>query len=111
MPTRPATTAELIELLAPFAGAKLNRPRDPASRYGAYLPQAAAVDILATVNAVNADVRRVTDEGVEIFFYDRCHMVRWADVRRVTVRELNRDGTTAAQVVWEHRAEQARRAA
>jgi hypothetical protein len=101
MSTRPATSAELIELVRPFAGAKLNRARDAR---GYVLPQTDAIDLLAATNRINADVRSVSGEGVGVFFYDRVELIRWSDVRRVTVRSLNGDGSTEAQAVYEHRA-------
>lgn len=96
------TTTELIELVGPFAGAKLNPPRDPGNRWR-ILPQTAAVDILCRTNKINADVRAVTAAGIEVFFYDRCETVPWAEVQRVVVRELDGNGETIAQTVYERR--------
>jgi hypothetical protein len=95
------TTANLIELVRPFVGAKAFPQRDPNARYGGYLPQTEAVDILCQTNKINADVRSVTEAGIEVFFYDRCEFVPWGEVRRIVVRSLGGNGETTGQAVYE----------
>jgi hypothetical protein len=95
----PATTAELIELVRPFVGAKVNRQRD---ERGYILPLTAAVDILHRCNSVNADVRAVNAEGFEKVWDGQAEFVRWSEVQSVTIRSLDADGSTTAATTYEH---------
>lgn len=87
-----ATTAELKKLLAPHIGAKLRRGR-PTHK----------VDVLALTNAIDADIRDVTSAGIERFFYSGCEIIPWAEVRRVTIRAVDAEGSTVSTQVFEHR--------
>lgn len=95
-------SAELIGIIRPFVNAKLNRQRDPNSQYGAYLPRTAAIDISDGITRrIDADVRAVTDEGVQVFFYGRFETIPWDAIRTVTVASLDADeNRTAERVVW-----------
>jgi plasmid replication initiation protein len=95
----PATTAELIELVRPFVGAKVNRQRD---ERGYILPLTAAVDILHRCNSVNADVREVTAEGIEKVWDGQAEFIRWSEVQSITIRSLDADGNTTAATTYEH---------
>lgn len=89
----PITPSELRDILAPFVGTRLNHKRD-ADNY--VIPRTHALDILCDSNKVDADVRALTDEGVEVFFYAGCDLVRWSDIREVTVRSVDARGETLA---------------
>jgi hypothetical protein len=95
----PATTAELIELVRPFVGAKVNRQRD---ERGYILPLTAAVDILHRCNSVNADVRAVNAEGFEKVWDGQAEFIPWREVRSVTIRSLDADEETASATTYEH---------
>jgi hypothetical protein len=95
----PATTAELIELVRPFVGAKVNRPRD---ERGYILPLGAAVDILAICNSINADIRAVTAEGFEKLWDGQVEFIRWSEVQSITIRSLDADGNTVSATTYEH---------
>jgi hypothetical protein len=95
----PATTAELIELVRPFVGAKVNRPRD---ERGYILPLTAAVDILHRCNSVNADVRAVTAEGFEKLWDGQAEFIRWSEVQSITIRSLDADEETVSATTYEH---------
>jgi hypothetical protein len=95
----PATTAELIELVRPFVGAKLNRARD---ERGYILPLTAAVDILHRCNSVNADVRAVNAEGFEKVWDGQAEFIRWPEVQSITIRSLDADGNTVSATTYEH---------
>lgn len=97
MPT-PATPAELREILAPFVGVRLTHKRDPKTGY--VLPREQVVDILCDSNKVDADIRSVTGEGIEVFFYSGCEFVPWSAVRQVTVRAIDARGFTLASTVY-----------
>lgn len=84
------TTADLIELVRPLVGMKLGYDRP------------AAVDIVAICNSINADVRAITAEGFEKLFDGQLEFVRWSDVRRITIRTLDADGSTVASATYEH---------
>lgn len=93
-------TTDLAELIRPFVGAKLNRQRDPGCSFGGFLPRTAAIDIRHVSNSIDADVRSVGDRGIEIFFYDRCGLVGWADLQEVTLRSIDADGNTTASTTY-----------
>jgi hypothetical protein len=95
----PATTAELIELVRPFVGAKVNRQRD---ERGYILPLTAAVDILHRCNSVNADVRAVNAAGVEKVWDGQAEFIPWREVRSVTIRSLDADEETVSATTYEH---------
>jgi hypothetical protein len=43
------------------------------------------IDILHTVDSIDADVRSVSSDGVEVFSYDRCHFIPWPAVRSIRI--------------------------
>lgn len=90
--TAPVTQQQLAAILRPFVGAKLSRA-----------PRTTAVDILGQINSINADVRAVTDAGVERFSCHQLELMPWHTIRRVTVRSIDRDGNTTSQAVYELR--------
>lgn len=93
MPT-PATLPELIQ---PFVGARLNPVRDPAAKYGGYLPRAAAIDIITPgVERYDADVRGLTADGIELCRGGMNDFVAWSDVRMVRVAGMDADGNRTA---------------
>lgn len=96
-------TADLAELIRPFVRARFNRQPDPDSKFGGLLPRAAVIDIQQTaLRSVDADIRNVTDEGVEVFFYDRCNLIPWLAIRSITIAGLDRDANRLNEVVVEH---------
>lgn len=101
----PATQYELADLIRPFVRAKVDRKPDPDAKYGGYLPLTAAIDILHRTNSYDADVRAVTDEGVSVFFYDRCELIPWGKIRRVTVAGIDERGNRLSEIVFEPVAE------
>ena len=83
------TVSEAKALLAPFVDAKVNRKRDPESKYGAYLPLTREVDIVSSSRRIDADVRFVNDEGVGDFFYRGVDLIPWASIKELHVREYS----------------------
>lgn len=98
----PATTAEIAELLAPFVGAKLNPKRDPNSLYGAYLPRTECVDVLGIGDMIDASVRSVGPDGVEVFFYKGCDLIAWPELRGIRIVSLDADGNRAGVTAYRH---------
>lgn len=92
----------LAELVRPFVGARLHRQPDPASLYGRFLPRTSAIDIRCDgVCMRDADIRSVTSEGIERFFYSGCELIRWADIRSITIAALDADGNRVAERTYE----------
>ncbi len=69
------TPTELAALLRPYVGTMRSIHRTDGSR----------VDVLHLVNSVDADVRGVTSEGVELSHDGFARFVPWGEVRSVTV--------------------------
>lgn len=96
------TAATLPELLRPFVGIKLNRLRDPASRYGGYLPLTATVDIHEGVSARrDVDLRAVGEHGVEVFSGRKCDFIPWDAIRLVRIAGLDADGRRVSSVEYD----------
>lgn len=74
---------ELAAILAPFVNARFNRQRD---ERGYVLDRTTFVDILAASHMVDADIRGVTADGVERFFDSGCELIRWDEIRGITIR-------------------------
>jgi hypothetical protein len=92
---------EIREVVTSFVNAKLNPPRSPE---GYARPRIVTVDIETPgVNWVDADVRRVSDAGVEIFFYNKCRLCPWSDVRQITVASRDKDGNRTSSRRYEAR--------
>ena len=100
-PARLLTAAQLAKLARPFVGAKLHPKRDPSSKYGGYLPPASAIDI-CRIGAIysNADVRSVTSEGVDIFFYQGCDSIPWSAIRSMTIASLDAEGERTGETKY-----------
>lgn len=94
------TTPELIALLTPFVGAKLNPPRDT---NGYALPRTTAIDIrIPGVAMIDADLRAVTETSFERSFYSGCETFALADISRVTIRGLDHNGNDTAVTEYRH---------
>lgn len=102
------TTAELVDLIRPFVGAKLNPPRDPATGYVRH--RTSAIDIHHASDRMDADVRSISAEGVEDFFYRDTDLVPWSAIRGITISSLDEYGNRTAETRYVHIGE-ARRAA
>ena len=78
----PANITEARAMIAPFVGARLNRSRNAD---GYLIPRTAFVDIYAPgVVFVDADVRAVSDEGIEVSRMGGfTEVVRWSDVEEI----------------------------
>lgn len=94
-----ATPEQMAEIARPFVDAKKNLRRDPASKYGGYLPRTERIDITRPgVTSVDASVTEVTADGVTVFFYNSFTFIPWADVRTLTVRHTDADGNTLSAI-------------
>lgn len=77
MPTY--TTTQLQEIARPFIGAQ-SALRD-------YVGGHEKLDIYAVgLTKLDAIVRDVTDEGIVVFFYRDCELVRWERIEKLVVR-------------------------
>lgn len=86
-----ATTAELIAILAPFAGYKLRREFD------------VAVDIFTrSEHMYDCDLRAVDADGVGVFFYNARDQYPWAKVLEVRIARRGADGERASEQVFQH---------
>ena len=95
----PVTTAELIAILAPFAGYKLNPPRSPEG----YPRQNVAVDLYARAeHMIDCDLRGVDADGVGVFFYNAREVTPWDRIREVRVAGLDADGERVSTRVFQH---------
>lgn len=100
--TRPNIVApdKLAQIVRPFVGAKLNRPRKPGCPYNSMLPQTSALDVLWTMNSVDASVISVDASGLVLNGHDGFRQViPWAEVRSITVRGIA-DEETVSETVW-----------
>lgn len=97
-----ATTAELIEVLAPFVGVRLSRG-----------PRASGVHVRCDgLRRLDADVREVTAEGVTFYFDGRGEFEPWSDVVDVTVFVVEGEHRLWREVAaYEHVGDGVRRAA
>ncbi len=75
---------EAHELIAPFIGARLNRSRNAD---GYLIPRTEFVDICtAGVAHIDADIRAVTDKGVELCVTGGfVQTIAWEDIREIRV--------------------------
>lgn len=80
----------LITALAPYAGAKLRKE-----------PRLVAVHIIdRCANRIDADIRSVSEAGIEVFFLNRCDLIAWADVCEIALAGRTADGDyTGREVV------------
>lgn len=84
------TPEQITEILTPFIGAKLRRET------------AAQINIqYRGANRINADVRGVTDAGVEMFFYSSCETVPFADIYTITLIACDKDGNHVGRIVFD----------
>lgn len=89
----PITAATLAKVVRPFVRAKVDLRKDPNSKYGAYLPRLAAIDILTRgTEWFDADVRAVTVEGVKVYFYDGAEIVPWEKIEGVRIVGMDAAG-------------------
>lgn len=87
----PVTTAELIAILAPFAGYKLRREFDT------------AVDIITRgAQLYDCDLRSVDADGVGVFFYNARDQYPWEKVLEVRIARRDADGERASEQVFQH---------
>lgn len=94
----PATITELTELLAPFVGVRIKPARD---ERGNILDRLERVDIRGGgANRVDADVRSVGPDGIEVFFYNRCELIAWPKVAGITIRNTDGMGSTLARAEY-----------
>lgn len=85
------TTAELSNLLKPFAGAKLR---------GEY---SAAVDVRVPGAAlIDADIREVTDTELTRFFYSGSEVFPLASITRIMIRTRDADWNTVGSIDFRH---------
>ncbi|WP_298165052.1 hypothetical protein [Novosphingobium sp.] len=95
----PVTTAELIAILAPHAGYKLNPPRSPEG----FPRQNIAVDVFTrSEHAYDCDLRAVDETGVGIFFYNARETKAWDRVTEVRVADLDADGERVSERRFQH---------
>jgi hypothetical protein len=87
-------------LLTPFIGAKLAKPKPfKIDAKGKITGMARdAINITAFPVAYDADIRRITDEGVEVFHYRDCALIRWDEIDRVEVVAWADDGRSKRTV-------------
>ena len=102
------TTAELADLIRPFVGAKLHPPRD-ANGYA--LPRRTCLDIQHVSYCGDADLRSLTEEGVEDFFYKGCELIPWSAIRSITILTLDENRDPISKKTFVHVAETRRAAA
>lgn len=103
------TTAELADLIRPFVGARLRPPRDPKTGYA--LPRRTCLDIQHVSYRGDADVRSLTEEGVEDFFYRGCELIPWSAIRSITILTLDENRDPIWKKTFVHVAETRRAAA
>ena len=102
------TTSELADLIRPFAGAKMNPPRDAK---GYALPRRTRLDIRHASYRGDADVRSVSDEGVEDCFYRGCELIPWSAIRSITILALDENRDPVSERTFVHIGETRRIAA
>lgn len=85
------TTDELAERIAPFVDLKINSSR-----------RTRAIDIIGQSERYDADVRGITDEGVEVFWIRGIELERWADIRSIRTASYGADGFRADESTFRH---------
>lgn len=70
------TREYLIEALTPLIGQKLDRENLGKRRLSVNISRPGQT-------RVDADIRRITDEGIGDYFYGRVEILRWEDIREV----------------------------
>lgn len=81
---------KLVQIVRPFVGTGRSVHRGDS-----------AIDVLHTLNSIDADVRKVDASGIELSRDGFAQVVPWAEVRSITVRGMADDETTSA-VVWQN---------
>ncbi len=75
--TRPSLADELLGILQFHVGAKFRR-------------EPTRIDITHGVTrSINADLRRIEQDGIDIFFYRDCERVRWPDIVEIKAFALD----------------------
>lgn len=87
----PATTAELIAILAPYA------------RYKFAAKRTVAIDVFTrSEHAYDCDLRAVDETGVGIFFYNARETKPWDRVTEVRIAGLDTDGERVSERRFQH---------
>ena len=89
--------ADLAEALRPYSNARINRERASPNPWSGPKPRKGGVDIMAGSSKIDADVRDILADGVEVFFYSGCEVVRWEDIRELHVRHFDDDERTVGK--------------
>jgi len=86
--------SDLIKIVRPFVGAKLNPTLD---KDGRIMPRNVAIDILCEWGQrMDADVREVSESGITSFFYSGCDVFFWHQIEAITIRSVDDLGDTVA---------------